>query len=57
MLDLLDNKLLPQLSQINNWPRHTESVPHTLYIETDTAVDEIDHYREDNLAHINIETE
>lgn len=32
--NILESRMLLQLSQINNWPCHTESVPHTVYIGT-----------------------
>lgn len=34
VLELLETMMLPQLSQINNWPCHTESVPHAVYTDT-----------------------
>lgn len=30
--------MLPQLSQINNWPCHTESVPRAVYTDACTKV-------------------
>lgn len=51
VLELLENMMLPQLSQINDWPRHTESVPHTVYIGTDIAL--IDHYKDSKVTQIN----
>lgn len=32
--NILESRMLLQLSQINNWPCHTENVPHTVYIGT-----------------------
>lgn len=38
VLELLETMMLPQLSQINNWPCHTESMPHTLYTGGDASI-------------------
>lgn len=38
VLQLVETMTLPQLSQINNWPCHTESVPHTLYRRIDNSI-------------------
>lgn len=41
VLELLKTMMLPQLSQFNNWPRQTESVPRYGYWHQSNAVEEM----------------